>query len=308
MIDYLAVQSELNTFRDFLRWSTSRFNEAGLFFGHGNEDAFNEASQLLLSSLHLPVDTLPDVFLDARLTQDEKRTLLIAIEKRIEKRIPLPYLTNEAWFAGLPFFVDERVLIPRSPFAELIETQFQPWVAEPDSITRIIDMCTGSGCIAIALAMAFEQAEVTASDISSDALDVARVNRQKYGLEDQLTLLESDIWQKISTDEKYDLIISNPPYVGAEEMASLPEEYRHEPNSALEADDNGLALVTKILSGAADHLTENGLIFIEVGNTDLAVDDKWPEIAFTWLELENGGHGIFMLDKDQCELFKQLYG
>ncbi len=308
MIDYLAVQSELNTFRDFLRWSTSRFNEAGLFFGHGNEDAFNEASQLLLSSLHLPVDTLPDVFLDARLTQDEKRTLLIAIEKRIEKRIPLPYLTNEAWFAGLPFFVDERVLIPRSPFAELIETQFQPWVAAPDSITRIIDMCTGSGCIAIALAMAFEQAEVTASDISSDALDVARVNRQKYGLEDELTLLESDIWQKISTDEKYDLIISNPPYVGAEEMASLPEEYRHEPNSALEADDNGLALVTKILSGAADHLTENGLIFIEVGNTDLAVDDKWPEIAFTWLELENGGHGIFMLDKDQCELFKQLYG
>ena len=308
MIDYLAVQSELNTFRDFLRWSTSRFNEAGLFFGHGNEDAFNEASQLLLSSLHLPVDTLPDVFLDARLTQDEKRTLLIAIEKRIEKRIPLPYLTNEAWFAGLPFFVDERVLIPRSPFAELIETQFQPWVAAPDSITRIIDMCTGSGCIAIALAMAFEQAEVTASDISSDALDVARVNRQKYGLEDQLTLLESDIWQKISTDEKYDLIISNPPYVGAEEMASLPEEYRHEPNSALEADDNGLALVTKILSGAADHLTENGLIFVEVGNTDLAVDDKWPEIAFTWLELENGGHGIFMLDKDQCELFKQLYG
>ncbi len=308
MIDYLAVQSELNTFRDFLRWSTSRFNEAGLFFGHGNEDAFNEASQLLLSSLHLPVDTLPDVFLDARLTQDEKRTLLIAIEKRIEKRIPLPYLTNEAWFAGLPFFVDERVLIPRSPFAELIETQFQPWVAAPDSITRIIDMCTGSGCIAIALAMAFEQAEVTASDISSDALDVARVNRQKYGLEDQLTLLESDIWQKISTDAKYDLIISNPPYVGAEEMASLPEEYRHEPNSALEADDNGLALVTKILSGAADHLTENGLIFIEVGNTDLAVDDKWPEIAFTWLELENGGHGIFMLDKDQCELFKQLYG
>ena len=156
--------------------------------------------------------------------------------------------------------------------------------------------------------MAFEQAEVTASDISSDALDVARVNRQKYGLEDELTLLESDIWQKISTDAKYDLIISNPPYVGAEEMASLPEEYRHEPNSALEADDNGLALVTKILSGAADHLTENGLIFVEVGNTDLAVDDKWPEIAFTWLELENGGHGIFMLDKDQCELFKQLYG
>ena len=308
MINYLAVQSELNTFRDFLRWCTSRFNEAGLFFGHGNEDAFNEASQLLLSSLHLPVDTLPDAFLDARLTQDEKRTILIAIEKRIEKRIPLPYLTNEAWFAGLPFFVDERVLIPRSPFAELIETQFQPWVAEPDSITRILDMCTGSGCIAIALAMAFEQADVTASDISSDALAVARVNRQKYGLEDQLTLLESDIWQKISTDEKYDLIISNPPYVGSEEMASLPEEYRHEPKSALEADDNGLALVTKILSGAAEHLTEDGLIFVEVGNTDLAVDDKWPEIAFTWLELENGGHGIFMLNKDQCELFKQLYG
>lgn len=308
MINYLAVQSELNTFRDYLRWCTSRFNEAGLFFGHGNEDAFNEASQLLLSILHLPVDTLPDVFLDARLTQDEKRALLIAIEKRIEKRIPLPYITNEAWFAGLPFFVDERVLIPRSPFAELIETQFQPWLTEPDSVTHILDMCTGSACIAIALAMAFEEASVIASDISSDALDVAIVNRQKYGLEDQLTLIESDIWQNIPQNEKFDLIISNPPYVGADEMASLPEEYRHEPTSALEADDNGLALVARILSGAAEHLTENGLIFVEVGNTDLAVDDKWPEIAFTWLELENGGHGIFTLDKTNCELFKELYG
>lgn len=308
MIDYLAVQSELNTFRDFLRWSTSRFNEAGLFFGHGNEDAFNEASQLILSVLHLPVDALPEVFLDARLTQDEKRALLIAIEKRVEKRIPLPYLTNEAWFAGLPFFVDERVLIPRSPFAELIEAQFQPWLSEPDSVFTILDMCTGSACIAITLAMAFEQAEVTASDISTDALAVAEINRKKHGLEDHLHLIQSDIWQAFPADAKYDLIVSNPPYVGADEMASIPEEYRHEPVSALEAEDNGLALVEKILLGAAEHMTDQGLLFVEMGNTDLAVDDKWPDIAFTWLELENGGHGIFMLDKAACELFKQRYG
>ncbi len=308
MIDYLAVQSELNTLRDFLRWTTSRFNEAGLFFGHGNEDAFNEASQLLLSILHLPVDALPDVFLDSKLTQDEKRTLLIAIEKRIEKRIPLPYLTNEAWFAGLPFFVDERVLIPRSPFAELIETQFQPWLSEPGSINTVLDMCTGSGCIAIALAMAFEHAEISASDISTEALEVAKINRQKYGLEAHLKLVQSDIWQAFPANEKYDLIVSNPPYVGADEMASLPGEYRHEPSSALEAEDNGLALVEKILLGAAEHMTEHALLFVEVGNTDIAVDLKWPDIAFTWLELDNGGHGIFMLDKPSCDQFKQLYG
>lgn len=308
MIDYLAVQSQLNSIRDFLRWTTSRFQEAGLFYGHGNEDAFNEASQLVLNSLHLPVDTLPDIFLDAVLTQDEKRVLLILIEKRIEKRIPLPYLTHQAWFAGLPFFVDERVLIPRSPFAELIADDFQPWLAAPENVLHILDMCTGSACIAIALAMAFSEAKVDAADISEEALEVATINVEKYDLSEQLTLIQSDIWQSIPANEQYDLIISNPPYVGAGEMASLPDEYRHEPELALEAADNGLALVERILLKAADYLRDEGLIVVEVGNSDLAVDEKWPDIGFTWLDVENGGHGIFMLDKASCKEFQQKYG
>lgn len=307
MTDYSSVQTELLTLRDFLRWTTSRFFEAGLFYGHGNEDAFNEASQLILSTLNLPVHELPDLFLDARLSSDEKDKLLSLIEKRIEQRIPLPYLTHEAWFAGLPFYVDERVLIPRSPFAELIDNQFQPWLENPDNVSRILDLCTGSGCIAIALAMAFPEADVDAVDISKDALAVADINIKKHGLQDQVQAIQSDCWQAIAPQQQYDLIISNPPYVGAEEMAGLPAEYRHEPSSALEAADNGLALVREILLHAADYLTDNGLLFVEVGNSDLAVDAAWPDMAFLWLEFELGGHGIFMLDKAQCLEFRQKY-
>jgi len=307
MTDYLAAQKELNTLRDFLRWTTSRFNQAGLFYGHGNDDAFNEASQLILSTLQLPVHELPELFLDARLTEAEKQALLLLIEKRVDQRIPLPYLINEAWFAGLAFFVDERVLIPRSPFSELIEAQFQPWLNEPDSVSNILDLCTGSGCIAIALATVFEQAQVDAVDISHDALAVADININKHQLQDQVRAIHSDCWQAIEPANQYDLIISNPPYVGADEMAGLPEEYRHEPVSALEADDNGLALVEKILLNAADYMTDDGLLFVEVGNSDLAVDEKWPEIAFLWLDFDQGGHGIFMLDKAQCVAFQQRY-
>jgi len=307
MTDFLAAQEQLETLRDFLRWTTSRFNEAGLFYGHGNEDAFNEASQLLLSTLKLPVHELPELFLDARLTQAEKQALLLLIQKRIEQRIPLPYLTNEAWFAGLPFYVDERVLIPRSPFAELIEIQFQPWVQDPDTVCNILDLCTGSGCIAIALAMAFENAQVDALDISSDALAVAELNIAKHALQDQVSAIQSDCWQNIEASNQYDLIVSNPPYVGADEMASLPDEYRHEPVSALEAEDNGLALVEQILLKAADYLSDDGLLFVEVGNTDFVVDDRWPEMSFLWLDFEQGGHGIFMLDKSQCREFQQRY-
>lgn len=306
MTEFKAAQSELNTLRDFLRWTTSRFNEAGLFYGHGNDDAFNEASQLILSSLKLPVHELPEMFLDARLTSTEKHSLLDLIKKRIEQRIPLPYLTNEAWFAGLPFFVDERVLIPRSPFAELIDTQFQPWLENPEHVHRILDLCTGSGCIAIALALAFD-ADVDAVDISADALTVAEMNIKMHNLEDQVRSIQSDCWQALEPQQQYDLIISNPPYVGAEEMATLPEEYRHEPASALEAADNGLAMVEEILLKAADYLSDDGLLFVEVGNSDLAVDDAWPDISFLWLDFEHGGHGIFMLTKAQCVEFQQRY-
>jgi ribosomal protein L3 glutamine methyltransferase len=307
MIDYAQAQAELVTLRDWLRWTTSRFNEAGLFFGHGNDDAFNEASQLILHSLSLPVFSLPEHLLDAKLTSEEKAHLVSLIQQRINDKTPLPYLTGEAWFAGLPFIVDERVLIPRSPFAELIANDFSPWLPEDKPVTRIMDMCTGSGCIAIALALAFESAEVDAVDISTDALDVAALNIEKHGLDDCVHLIESDIWERVPVTQ-YDLIISNPPYVGVDEMAGLPDEYRHEPTSALEAELNGLALVERILMKAADYLTDDGLLFVEVGNSDIAVDAQWPDVPFTWLEFEQGGHGIFMLDKAACLMFQQRYG
>jgi ribosomal protein L3 glutamine methyltransferase len=307
MTDYQAAQQELQTLRDFLRWITSRFHEAGLFYGHGNEDAFNEASQLILSTLKLPVETLPDIFLDARLSSTEKTQLLSLTEKRIEQRIPLPYLTHEAWFAGLPFYVDERVLIPRSPFAELIESQFQPWLIDPDDVSQILDLCTGSGCIAIACAMAFENARVDAVDISAEALAVAEININKHNMPAQVTAIESDLWQAIKAEKQYDLIVSNPPYVGADEMTTLPDEYRHEPVPALEAADNGLAIVEQILLNAADYLTETGLLFVEVGNSDIAVQERWPETPFLWLDFEQGGHGVFMLTQAQCAEFAGRY-
>lgn len=306
MPDYQAVSTELQTLRDWLRWATSRFSQAGLFYGHGNADAFNEACQLVLHSLDLPVTELPEHFLDARLTSQEKAYLAGLIRQRIEDRIPVPYLTGEAWFAGLPFFVDDRVLIPRSPFAELIADQFSPWLTEPVSVNRILDMCTGSGCIAIASAYAFPDAQVDACDLSEDALAVAEINRQKHQLADQLTLRQSDIFSAYA-DETFDLIVSNPPYVSDQEMQTLPDEYRHEPAMALRADNQGLALVARIIIGAARHLTENGLLFVEVGNSQAQVETSWPQIDFLWLNFDNGGHGLFVLSQSQCAAFEKLY-
>ena len=305
--NYQAAEAELSTLRDFLRWTTSRFEEARLFFGHGNNDAFNEATQLILHSLKLPVTELPELFLDARLCSAEKQALLHLVKRRIEERVPVPYLTHEAWFAGLPFYVDERVLIPRSPFAELIDSQLAPWLQDADSVERILDMCTGSACIAIALAMTFEGAEVDAVDISDEALSVAQINKNKHLLGDELSLIKSDLWTELNQSCQYDLIISNPPYVGDLEMSSLPAEYHHEPVHALQADDNGLALVEQIIIGAATFLSPQGLLFVEVGNSDLAVDERWPETHFLWLDLEQGGHGIFMLTQAQCAEFAAAY-
>jgi ribosomal protein L3 glutamine methyltransferase len=262
--------------------------------------------QLILHCLHLPVTEYPEQFIDCRLTHDEKEHILKLVQQRIEKRTPLPYLTNEAWFAGLAFYVDGRVLIPRSPFAELIGDHFQPWLTEPDNVFEILDLCTGSACIAIACAEAFPEAAVDAIDISADAIEVANINIKKYEIEDQVTAIQSDLWQQCP-NKKYDLIVSNPPYVGNAEMQTLPDEYRHEPELALEAADNGLAIVEQILLQAADYLSEQGILVVEVGNSDYAVMEKWPDIAFTWLDFENGGHGVFMLDHAQCIEFQQRY-
>ena len=301
-----TIVEELHTLRDVLRWTMSQFHAAELFYGHGNADAFNDALQLILHSLHLPANEFPELFADARLTVAEKQGIAALVERRITERVPVPYLIHEAWFAGMPFYVDERVLIPRSPFAELIQDQFMPWLTDPDSVMSILDLCTGGGCIAIACAEAFPDAQVDAIDISTDALTVANINIKKYDLMEQVHTIQSNLWSALS-DQKYDLIVSNPPYVGADEMASLPAEYRHEPTSALEADDNGLALVEQILLHAAEFLTPEGMLFVEVANSDLAVMKKWPDIEFLWPDFEQGGHGIFVLSREQCLAFTQRY-
>ncbi len=294
--------SELYTLRDFLRWTISRFNEAGLFYGHGTDNAWDEAIALILHSLHLPHDINP-ALLDARLVTNERETLYKSIKRRIDERIPLAYLMNQAWFAHLPFYVDERVLIPRSPIAELIENQFQPWI-DADSVVRILDLCTGSGCIAIACAKYFPQAEVDAADISPDALAVAKINVLKHEVQDQVKLFQGDLFHALdnkNSQKKYDIIVSNPPYVDAEDMASLPDEYKHEPALGLAAGTLGLDIVTQILDQAANYLNPNGILIVEVGNSEHALADAFPDIPFTWLEFQHGDGGVFMLTAEQLQ-------
>lgn len=296
--------SELETIRDFIRYATSQFNAAGLYFGHGTDNAWDEACALVLHTLHLPHTIHPSV-LDARLTNEERLAVGQLIDKRVIHRIPLAYLIHEAWFGNLPFFVDERVLIPRSPTAELIENQFEPWI-EADQVNSILDMCTGSGCIAIACAKAFPYAEVDACDISSDALAVAKTNTLRHLVDDQVHLHQSDLFNSLPK-KQYDIIISNPPYVSEEEMAELPAEYLHEPRLGLAAGDDGLELVTRIIHDAADYLSPHGILIVEVGNSEMALAEKYPEVPFTWLEFERGGDGVFLLTAEQVKEFKHLF-
>jgi len=295
---------ELQTIRDFLRWAVSRFNEAGLYYGHGTENAWDEAVALILPILHLPFECNRDV-LDAKLTKAECNTLFDVIQKRIKDRIPVPYLTHEAYFGGLSFYVDERVLIPRSPFAELIENHFEPWV-EANSVNSILDLCTGSGCIAIACAKTFPEAYVDASDISADALSVAKINVLRHNVEDQVTLHQSNLFDDLPA-KKYDVIISNPPYVTSQEMQELPKEYLHEPTLGLAAGEEGLNFAIDILKKAPQYLSPNGVLFVEVGNSEVNLIEKFPDAPFTWLEFENGGGGVFMLNLPQLlELQKNI--
>lgn len=301
MINYQQAIPELKTIRDMLRWITSQFNAAELYFGHGTDNAWDEAVSLVLRTLHLPY-THNVHFLDARLTQTERSTVLELVKRRIEERIPVPYLIQEAWFAGLAFYVDERVLIPRSPLAELIEQQFIPWL-EPERVTHILDLCTGSGCIAIACAMAFPEAQVDAVELDPDAIQVARKNILSHDLEQQVQLFSSDLFADLPP-KRYDLIVSNPPYVADEEMAILPPEYRTEPVLALRADEQGLAIVQRILRQAADYLTEQGILIVEVGNSEQALVVRYPQIPFTWLEFERGGQGVFLLTAEQVKTYQ----
>ncbi|MDQ2163365.1 MULTISPECIES: 50S ribosomal protein L3 N(5)-glutamine methyltransferase [Vibrio] len=287
--------SELHTLQDMIRWTVSRFNAANLFYGHGTDNAWDEAVQLILPTLYLPIDVPPHV-LNSRLTGSERLRIVERVIKRINERTPIAYLTNKAWFCGLEFYVDERVLVPRSPIGELIEAQFQPWLI--DEPVRIMDLCTGSGCIAIACAHAFPDAEVDAIDISTDALQVAEQNIQDHGMDQQVFPIRSDLFRDLPK-EKYDLIVSNPPYVDQEDMNSLPKEFKHEPELGLAAGTDGLKLVRRILANAAGYLTDNGILICEVGNSMVHMMNQYDHIPFTWLEFENGGHGVFMLTRQQ---------
>lgn len=283
--------------RDLLRFAVSRFNQAGLFFGHGSNSAYDEAAYLILHALHLPLDQL-EPFLDARLTHDEIDQTLDILERRIIERKPAAYLTREAWLGDYSFYVDERVIVPRSFLAELLQNRLEPWVEDPDNIQNALDMCTGSGCLAILMAHVFEQAEIDAVDISGDALAVAQKNVADYHLEGRVHLVQSDLFTAL-TGRRYDLIISNPPYVTAESMAELPVEYRHEPVNALASGADGLDATRRILEHASRYLTERGVLVVEIGHNRDALMSAYPQTPFTWLETGAGDEYVFLLGRDQ---------
>ena len=287
---------ELYTLRDWLRFAVSAFNEAQLSFGHGSVGAYDEAAYLILHTLHLPLDTL-EPFLDARLTLQEKNALLTMLGQRVETRVPAAYLTREAWLGDFRFYVDERVIVPRSFISELLREQLSPWIAEPGAINSVLDLCTGSGCLAIIAAHAFPYAEVDAVDISPDALTVAYRNIADYGLQDRVHPVASDMFANLK-GRQYDLIISNPPYVDAESVAALPQEYRHEPKLALGSGHDGLDATRDILKHAAKHLTENGILIVEIGHNRDALEAAYPDLPFTWLDVTAGDQFVFMLHRN----------
>lgn len=289
--------NELFTLRDLLRFAVSRFNEAKLFFGHGSDNAWDEAAYLLLHHLHLPLDRL-EPFLDARLTSDERVGALRLIDRRVSERLPAAYLSNEAWLGEHRFYVDERVIVPRSFIAELLHEQLAPWIDEPDAIGSVLDLCTGSGCLAILAAHAFAAASVDAVDLSDDALAVARRNVAEHELGDRVRLLQGDLFASLG-GRRYDLIIANPPYVSAASMASLPAEYRHEPELALASGEDGLDLTRAILGGAQRHLQAAGLLVVEIGHNRDALEAAFPKTPFTWLDTSAGDQYVFLLHREE---------
>ncbi|HEY1229352.1 MAG TPA: 50S ribosomal protein L3 N(5)-glutamine methyltransferase [Ramlibacter sp.] len=283
--------------RDLLRYAVTRFNGAKLFFGHGSAEALDEAAYLILHTLKLPLDKL-DPFLDARLLQEEVLQVLAVIERRVSERVPAAYITNEAWLGSYNFYVDERVLVPRSFIAELVPNQFSPWVSDPDSVENVLELCTGSGCLAIMLADAFPNATVDAVDISKDALAVAERNIRDYKLAGRVNPIESDLYENVPF-KKYDLIVSNPPYVNSDSMSRLPPEYMREPQIALAGGDDGMDLVRKIVDGAAERLTPEGVLVVEIGNEREYAEAAFGHLGLTWLTTSIGDDAVFLLTAEQ---------
>ena len=295
---------ELGSVNDMMRWAVSHFNGAGLFYGHGTDNAWDEAVQLILPTLNL-TPMLSEEIRAARLTRSERRQVAELVARRVVERIPAPYLTNKAWFCDIEFYVDERVIVPRSPIGELIKQHFAPWLTvEP---TRIMDLCTGSGCIAIAMAHTFPAAEVDALDLSDDALAVCEMNIEMHGMLGQVIPICSDLFDALPAGDKYDLIVSNPPYVDVEDMSDLPEEFHHEPEMALAAGDDGLDLVRRILAEAGALLKDNGVLVVEVGNSMVHLAALFPEVEFEWIKFEQGGDGVFVLTKAQLDKYQPLF-
>lgn len=288
-------EMKLKDIKAAIDWVYHQFENAPLFYGHGMLTAWDESVQLVMHVMKLDPMSGPEV-LPIELNQEQNDYILKLVTRRLQERKPLAYLTNEAWFAGLPFYVDERTLIPRSPFAEWIECQFSPWI-EVDRVQHILDIGTGSGCMAIAAALAFPNAEVTGVDINADALEVAKINLKKYQLQDRLQFIQSDLFEHVQG--QFDIIMSNPPYVTIDEMKDLPEEYKHEPTLALEAGVQGLDIVKRILKQASSYLKPEGILLVEVGEAHEALAENFPDVPFIWLDLERGGEGLFLLTREE---------
>lgn len=302
MTPFTDVSREaLLSVRDLIRYAVSRFNEHKLFFGHGSDNAWDEAVYLVLHALHLPPDQL-EPFMDARVLASERAKALSLIDLRCQQRLPAPYLTHEAWLQGYAFYVDQRVIVPRSPIAELLMNQLTPWIADPYEVTGILDLCTGSGCLAIIAAHQFSEAFVDATDISKDAIDVALINVAQHGLKDRLNLHHGSLYDPLPVSAQYDLIISNPPYVNAASMQSLPPEYRHEPSLALAGGDDGMDVVRTIIEQAPAHLREDGLLLIEIGHERTFFEQAFPELEPVWLDTAEASDQILLLTKEQLTL------
>ncbi|MBL4826980.1 MAG: 50S ribosomal protein L3 N(5)-glutamine methyltransferase [Spongiibacteraceae bacterium] len=298
------IYQQLSTLRDYIRWGVSQFNKAQLYYGHGTDNALDDALRLVLHTVGIDLDAYTEL-LSAVLTEQERLEVLDAIQTRVDERVPVPYLTGEAWFAGLPFTVDRRVLIPRSPIAELIEQGFSPWLTD-QTVTSILDLCTGSGCIGIACAHYFDEAKVDLSDVSNDAIAVAKLNIERHEVNDRVHAVQSDLFESLQ-GRQYQLIVSNPPYVDHEDLHSMPAEYQHEPAVALGSGEQGLDITRQILKTANDYLTDNGLLVVEVGNSGIALENAYPDVAFTWVEFERGGHGVFVFSKAELDYYAPFF-